>query len=160
MSIKAPISKYKLNGFKLYFVICLVVAVILAYDGYLSKYEWSKRYDFYKEHVIENNGVPDGSMQLNRFGPIILIAGAIFFGIRFVIVKNKKVVAGDTGIIANNQNIAYDTIEKIDKTHFESKGYFVITYKNQQGDDSQLKLSDKTYDNLGAILDEVVAKIS
>ena len=77
-----------------------------------------------------------------------------------VAIKDKKVVADESSLIVGKRQIAYDSIEKIDKTHFDSKGYFVVTYKDYQGVDANLTLSDRIYDNLSAILDELVAKIS
>ena len=59
MAIEAPISKFKKDNFRISIGICLAVAVIFAYDGYLSKYEWSKRYNFYKDPVLDNDGKPD-----------------------------------------------------------------------------------------------------
>jgi len=151
MPIEASVSKYKKNNFKIAVVVLLGMAIWFGYDGYFNE-------KFQKKNT--ENGVPNSTLAFNQKSPPYLLGGAVIAGVFLLLTRNKKVVADDTGLIANNQTIAYDKIEKIDKTHFESKGYFVITYKNQQGDDSQLKLSDKTYDNLGAILDEVVAKIS
>ena len=53
-----------------------------------------------------------------------------------------------------------DAIQKIDKTYFDSKGYFIITHKDQNGREVNRKLSDRNYDNLGAVLDHLVAKIT
>ena len=160
MAIEAPISKFKINGFKIYIAVCLIAAAVLAYDGYLSKYEWSKRHDFYIEHVVENDDNPDAIMTLNRRVPPVLFIVAILLGIRWYIIKDKKLIAGDNSLITPNREIAYDSVQTIDKTHFNSKGYFVITYKDYQGVDTDLKISDKNYDNLAAILDLLVAKIS
>ena len=160
MAIEAPISKFRINGFKIYIAVCLVAAVVLAYDGYLSKYEWSKRHNFYIEHVIENDGKPDGIMNFNRRVPPALLIVAILLGIRWYVVKDRKVVAGENSLIMPNREIAYDSIQTIDKTHFDSKGYFVITYKDYQGVDTDFKISDRSYDNLAAILDVLVAQIS
>ena len=83
----------------------------------------------------------------------------LILGVVFVIVSKKKVVADENGLIAGGRTIAYDSIEQIDRTHFKTKGYFVITYKDGGGS-GELKLSDRNYDNLLAVLDEVAAKIS
>ena len=160
MVIVAPISKFKINGFKIYIAVCLVVAGILIYDGYLSKYKWSKRHNFYIEHYIENNGKPDGIMNFNRRVPPVLLTVALLLGIRWYAVKDRKVIAGENSLVVGKHEIAYDLIEQIDKTHFDSKGYFVVTYKNKQGDNSQLKLNDRTYDNLPAVLEVLISKIS
>ena len=67
---------------------------------------------------------------------------------------------GENSLVAGKLEIAYDSIQKIDKTHFDSKGYFIITYKDYQGVDADLRVSDRTYDNLSAVLDELIGKIS
>jgi len=63
-------------------------------------------------------------------------------------------------VLSTKERIACDSIEKIDKTYFESKGYFVITYKDSQGGEVVRKLSNRTYDNMDAVLNELVMKIS
>jgi len=160
MATEAPISKYNLRTLKIYIIVCVGVGIALAYDGYLSKYEWSRRHDFYQEHVIDNGGEPDSSMMFNRYLPPLLVVGAIFFATRLSMIKNKKVIADDTSLIIGPKTITYDSIEKINKTYFKSKGYFIVTYKDQQGTDTDVKISDKTYDNLEPLLDEIVTKIS
>ena len=161
MAIEAPLSKFSKNGFKIYIGVCLVFAVVFAYDGYLSKYEWSQRHSFYKEHVLDNDGVADEIMLFNRYSPFALLALAAGLGFRFFMVKDRKVVAGETDLVIDGkQSVPYERIEQIDKTHFEKKGYFVLTYKNEQDSDTDLKLSDRVYDNLGAILEDIVARIS
>ena len=60
----------------------------------------------------------------------------------------------------HKNRIPYDSIQKIDRTHFEKKGVFVITYKNTAGSQVDCRINDRTYDNLAAILDVLVAKIS
>ena len=43
---------------------------------------------------------------------------------------------------------------------FQTRGFFVITYKTGDGGEVNLKLSDRNHDNLSALLDVLVAKIS
>lgn len=159
MAVEAPISKFKKNNLKIYIVACLIGVIILAYDGYLSKYEWSYRRSFYEKHVKDGN--PDETMIFNQIFPfflIVLTAGLMW---RLWAIKDKKLLA-DEGelIISDKEKISYVSIQKIDKTHFKKKGRFVITYKNNCGKEVNRKLSDRTYDNLKAILDKLVAKIS
>jgi len=91
MAIEAPYSKYSKTNFKIGIVLFVAMAIIFAYDGYLSK---------------------------------------------------------------------YDSIQQIDKTYFEKKGFFMITYKDKHGKEVRRKLNERTYDNLAAILEHLVAKIS
>ncbi len=159
MPIEAPLSKYKKNNFKIGVVACVAFAVIFAYDGYLSKYQWSLRRSFYEEHVKQ--GQPDDTMIFNQKAPIFLGAVAAVLLGWFLAIKDKKLLADENElIISDKEKISYDAIQKIDKTHFSSKGYFVITYKDHSGNEARLKLSDRKYGNLAAVLDELVAKIS
>ena len=42
----------------------------------------------------------------------------------------------------------------------KKKGYFVFTYKDDKTAEQQVKLSDRDYDGLNAILDKIIEKIS
>jgi hypothetical protein len=159
MAIEAPISKSKKANLKIYIVACIVFAIVFAYDGYLSKYQWSHRRSFYEKHVKE--GRPDDMMIFNQKAPIFLVALAAVLMGRLWAIKDKKLLAGENElVISDKEKISYDSIQKIDKTHFNSKGFFLITYKNKNGSEVNRKLSDRTYDNLAAVLDKLVAKIS
>ncbi len=152
MAIEAPLSKYKKNNFRIGIVILVGLAIWFAYDGYRSE-------EFIKKHT-DQNGKPDSTLVFNRKAPPYLVGAAVLLGVYLFVIKDKKVVADESSLIVGKRQIAYDSIEKIDKTHFDSKGYFVITYKDYQGVDTNLTLSDRIYDNLSAVLDELVAKIS
>lgn len=161
MAIEAPISKFKKTNLKIYIVVCVAVAIIFAYDGYLSKYKWSRRYNFYREHVLDNDGKPTTTMNFNRKSPPFFIAGAVVLGAYLLALKNKKIIADENElVISDKEKISYDSIQKIDRTHFDKKDFFVITYKNKSGREVERKLSSRTYDNLTAILEHLVAKIS
>ncbi len=161
MAIEAPISKFKKNNFRIWIAICLVMAIIFAYDGYLSKYEWSKRYSFYKEHVVDNDGKPTQIMVFNQKSPPLFAGAAVLFWVYLLAIKNKKLIADETELVFSDRDrIPYDSIQKIDKTYFEKKGFFVFTYRDENGKEIDRKLSDRTYDDLGAILDHLVAQIS
>ena len=159
MAIEAPYSKYSKNSFKIGIVLCVAVAIIFAYDGYLSKYEWSLRRSFYEEHV--KDGKPDFDMVFNQKSPFVFVALAAVITAWFWARKNKKLLADENElIISNKEKISYDSIQQIDKTYYEKKGFFVITYKDKGDKEVRRKLNDRTYDNLAAILEHLVAKIS
>lgn len=161
MAIEAPISKFKKTNYKISIVLCAAMAIIFAYDGYLSKYEWSMRHRFYKEQVLDNDGKPTSTMIFNRKSPPFFAGAAVLLGAYLLVLRKKKLIADENELVfSDNDRIPYDSIEKIDKTYFDKKGFFAFTYKNENGKEIDRKLSDKTYDNLGAILDCVVAKIS
>ena len=140
--------------------VLLVCTLWFAYDGYLSKYEWSWNHDFYQEHVIDNGGVPDGDMKFNIYSPPFFMAGVIVLAVRFFMVKNKKLVADENALHIDTRVIPYDAMESINKTFFDKKGYFLITYKDDHQQAQELKLSDRTYDNLPELLDTLISKIS
>jgi len=159
MAVEASISKFKKNNLKIYAVACILFAIVFAYDGYLSKYQWSHRRSFYEEHVKDSK--PDDTMMFNKTAPIFLAALAAVFMWRCWAIKDKKLWVDESELIINEkEKISLGSIQKIDKTHFQSKGFFVITYKNENGNETNRKLSNRTYDNLEAILDKLVAKIS
>jgi len=159
MAIEAPYSKYSKTNFKIGIVLCLGAAIIYAYDGYLSKYEWSLRRSFYEEHV--KDGKPDFDMAFNQKSPFVFVGLAAVLTAWFWARKNKKVLADENElIISDKERISYDSIQQIDKTYFEKKGFFVITYKDKDGKEVRRALSERTYDNLAAVLEHMVAKIS
>jgi len=153
MAIEAPISKHKKNNYKTYIVVCIIAAIWFGYDGYLSKK--------FKAAHTQQDGKPDSTLVFNRWAPLFFIGGAVLFGFYLSKIQNRKIVAGETElVISNKDRIPYDSIQKIDKTYFDSKGYFIVTHKDSNGREVSRKLSDRNYDNLGAILDHLVAKIS
>ena len=153
MTIEAPISKFKKNNLKIYIVFLVAFAVWCAYDGYFNE-KWIK------EHT-DADGNPKSYLVFNRKAPQFLIGAAVLLGAYLFAIKNRKITA-DEGelIISDRKRISYDSIQKIDKTHFDSKGFFLITYKGKDGKEVGQKLNDRTYDNLAAILDRLVEKIS
>ncbi len=159
MAIEAPYSKYNKTSFKIAIFFCIGAAVIFAYDGYLSKYEWSMRRSFYEKHVID--GKPDSDMVFNQKAPFAFIALAVILALLYNARKNRKLITDENELIINDtKKIPYDSIEKINKTHYDSKGYFTITYKNKDGKEIDQKLSDRMYDNIKEILELLVEKIS
>ena len=166
MVIEAPYSKYCRTNFKIAIAVCIGGAILFAYDGYLSKYEWSLRRSFYEEHVKE--GKPDSDMVFNQEAPFVLIPLAAVLTIWFLIKRNKKIITDEKEIIIDaKEKIPYDSIQKIDKTYFDSKGYFIITYKKDSrkagahdGVEVNRKLNARKYDNLKAVLEHLVTKIT
>ena len=159
MAIEAPYSKYSKNNFKIGIVLFVAMAIIFAYDGYLSKYEWSLRRSFYEENV--KDGKPNFDMVFNQKSPFVFVGLAAVTTAWFWARKNKKLLADENElIISNKEKISYDSIQQIDKTYYEKKGFFVITYKTEGDKEVNWKISDRQYDNLAAILEHLVAKIS
>lgn len=153
MAIEAPISKFKKTNLKIYIVVCIGLAIWCAYDGYFN--------DKWIEEHTDTNGSPETYLVFNRKAPPYFIGAAVLLGAYLFAIRNKKIIADENELIlSNKERISYDSIQKIDKTRFKSKGFFVITHKSNDGREVNRKLSDRTYDNLEAILNELVAKIS
>jgi len=153
MAIEAPISKFKKNNLKIYIVVLVGIAIWCVYDGYFNE-------DWIKKHT-DADGNPKTYLVFNKKAPQYFIGAAALLGAYLFVIRNKKIIAGENELIINDKDkISYDSIQKIDKTRFGSKGYCIITYKDEDGSEINRKLSGKTYDNLEAILDELVVKIS
>jgi hypothetical protein len=152
MAVIAPFCKYKKTNFKVYIVLLLAFAVYFAYDGY-----------YHRKFIIKhtNNGKPDSTLVFNRKSPPFFLVGAAVLAIYFWKVKDKKLVADDNELVFSEKDkIPYSSIESINKTSYDSKGFFVIEYKSPDGQKSQRKISDRNYDNLDAILKLLVSKIT
>ena len=153
MAIEAALSKFKKTNLKIYIIACIVVVIWLAYDGYFN--------EKFRERHTDSNGKPDSTLVFNQKAPPVFIGAAVLLAAYFFAVRNRKLIAGENElVIANKERISYNSIERIDKSHFKSKGFFILTYKNDDGRDVNRKLSNKGYDNLAAVLDKLVAEIS
>jgi hypothetical protein len=151
MTIEAPLSRYKKQNMLIAIVVMVGLGIWFYYDGHYQT-------AFIEKHTVD--GKPDSTLLFNQKSPPFFILGAVVVGVCFFMVRGKKVVADDAGLKACGKTIDYEAIEKINKTHFDSKGFFVVTYKDPQGQSCDLKISDRTYDNLPAVLDHLVEKIS
>lgn len=153
MAIEAPTSKYKKNGLLIYIAVCLAVTAWFAYDGYLNE-------DFKAKHTDED-GKPNSTLVFNQKAPPFGVGIALLLGVYLLIIRNKKLIADEKELVfSGTDRIPYDSIEKIDKTNFETKGYFVLTYKGKGGNETNRKISNRRYDNLAAVLEHLVAEIS
>ena len=152
MPVEARVSKFRRNNLKIYIVICLGLTLWCIYDGYFNK-------DFIDKYTV--GAKETGWLAINKKGPPFLIGAAVLLAVHFIAIRNRKLVAGeDELVISAGKTIRYDAIQKIDKTYFKKRGFFIITYKDERGHDVNQALSDRNYDNLGAVLDHLVAKIS
>lgn len=152
MAIIAPLSRYKKKNMLIMMAILFGLGIWCIYDGYYNQ-------KFIQNHVDEN-GTPQGWLAFNKKAPPFLIAGGILYAVYFFMSRDKKVVADEEGFKTGKTTIPYHAIEKINKTHFDSKGYFTVTYKDSSGQSKDVTVSDRNYDNLPAVLDQIVTKIS
>lgn len=153
MAIEAPISKYKKTNLKIYIILCIAVAAWFAYDGYINK-------DFIEKNTNEDD-TPNSTLIFNQKAPPFFAAAAVLFGVYLLVLKNKKLIADENELVFSDKDkIPYDSIQSINKTYFEKKGFFVITHKDEHGKEINRKISERNYDNLAPILDHLVAKIT
>lgn len=153
MAIEAPLSRFKKNNIRIYILICIIAAVWFGYDGYFS--------EKFKKENTNDDGTPNSTLIFNQKAPPFFAAGAVLLGVYLYVIRNRKIVADeDELVISANEKIPYGSIDKIDKTYFDKKGFFVITHKDKDGKKTERKISGRKYDNLAAILDHLVAKIT
>jgi len=153
MAIEAPYSKHSKNNYKIGIVVCIALVIWCVYDAYFN--------EKFKEKYTDADGNPTGWLVVNRKAPPYLIIAAALLGVYLFAIKDKKVLADENElIISDKERISYDYIQQIDKTYFDKKGFFVITYKDKDGKEVKRKLNERKYDNLAAILEHLVAKIS
>jgi hypothetical protein len=153
MAVEAPISKYKKSNLKIFIAILIIGSGWLYYDGYHNE-------GFIEKHTTEE-GTPDDTLAFHKYFPPFGVLGAIALGGYLFAVGGKKITADDEKInIDGKTEISYDSIEKINKTDFDSKGVFIITYKGPDGAEIDKKISGKRYDNTSELLEHIVSKIS
>ena len=150
--IEAPASRYKKQNFILWAIVLIGLAVWFAHDGYRNQ-------EFIKKHKLED-GSPDATLKFNKYAPPFMIFGGLVMGAMALVTGRKKLIADDQSLQFSDQTIPYNQIEKVDKTHFDKKGYFVLTWKKDDGSETDIKLSDREYDNMPAVLDRIIEKIS
>ncbi len=153
MDIVAPLSKYKKNNIIIFIVMLLAAGVWFGYDGFFNA-------KFIRQHTKADDAY-DSTLAFNRKAPFVCGAGVVILAVWFVLVKDKKIIATDSELIFGDKDkIAYSAINKIDKTQFGDKGFFVIFGKDSAGAEFSRKISDRSYDNLEPILNRIVEKIT
>jgi hypothetical protein len=153
MAVVAPFCKYKKTNLKIYIGILIIAAVWFAYDGFFNE-------RFKIKHTV--GGKADHTLVFHQKSPPYFLAAAALIAVWYWWkIKDKKIVADDEAIIfADGDKIPYNSIESINKTSYELKGFFVIEYKAPDGRKRNRKVSDRGYDNLDAVLELLVSKIT
>ena len=150
MAVEAVGSKRSRNNDIIVAVVLLVGSIWLAHDGWLGDYK--------DKELADNDGKPTANLYFNQYAPIPLTIIAIIYGVAALRGRSRKIVADEDGIkLSGGTEIPYNCIKQIDKGRFQKKGFFTITY-DQQDEDKHLKLSARKFDNLGLLLDELVGK--
>jgi hypothetical protein len=152
MAVVAPLANYKKTNYKIWFLILFVAGAWFFYDGTYNE-------KFKNKHT--NQGVADHTLVFHRKAPPYMIGAAFLIAIYAYSMRNKRIIADDdTLILSDVEEIPYKSIESINKTNYDSKGYFVISYKGKDGKLAEKKLSNRTWDNLDEVLELLVSKIS
>lgn len=153
MALEAPISSFKQKNLLIYAAAAALLGTWCLYDGYFNK-DW-----------IEKHTNPDGTamtyLTFNRNAPYVLYPLAFaLLGFRYIRKDRKLVIDDEKMTLSNGKQIPLSSIESIDKTSYEDKGYFVVAWRDESGKEKSLKLSDSCYDGLSQILDHLITKIS
>jgi len=153
MAIEAPLSRHAKNSLIIAIVALLAFAGWTVYDGFY-------RESFIQEHTGED-GKPDSTLLFNQKSPPYLLILAGLVGLRLFLIRKRKIIAQESELVIDGKTlIAYDAIQQIDKTYFEKKGVFVVSYTDAQGKLHKQRFDDRKYDNMKAVLDHLVAQIS
>lgn len=152
MAVVAPLAKFKKTNFKIYVGLLLIFAGYFGYDANYNK-------KFIAKHTV--NGKPNSTLIFNQKSPPYMFAAAVAIAVYAWTIRNKKIVADDGQLVlSEKEKISYSSIESIDKTNYDSKGFFVVVYKDDSGSSQQKKISNRNYDNLDAVLELLVSKIT
>ncbi|HUT28927.1 MAG TPA: hypothetical protein VMX13_03960 [Sedimentisphaerales bacterium] len=152
MAVEAPVSKRRKTNLKIYILVCIILAVWLGYDGYFNE-------KFRQKHTVD--GKADGTLFFNQKSPAVLIAAAVLLAGYLSAIRRRRIVAEEEELVFGvKDRVPYDSIKQIDKTNFKLKGFFIVTYVGSDGRSVDRKLSDGAYDNLGAVLEVLITKIS
>jgi len=153
MALVAPVSKSGKNWLIIYIVGLIGFGAYCVYDGYFNQ-------GFMDEHT-DAQGIADSTLYFNQKSPPFFFLGAVLVGLRLFLIRNRQIVAGENELTINDRlRIPYDAIQEINKTHFKEKGIFTVSYDNPDGKRVRRKFDDRQYDNLEAILDLLVEKIT
>ncbi|MBN1765501.1 MAG: hypothetical protein JW860_09615 [Sedimentisphaerales bacterium] len=148
MAVEATASKFTRNTRIYLAVMCLAFGLYFFYDGWFGEYR--------QKELDKNDGKPSPNLLFNQYAIIPLGAIALWAIISLIGHSRKKIVADDKKLIlSGNYEIPYSALKKINKTEFKKSGYIIIEYE-ENSEIKTLKLSDRTYDNLGSLLDEII----
>ncbi len=148
MAIEATGNKYQQKTGYIIFVACLIFGAYFLYDGWFSK-------SYQAKHM--ENGKPDANLMTNRYyGPITCGIAALYFLVSSIKLSSARIEAKEDALfIYPDKTIPWKSIKQIDKRAFDKSGYFIIIYQDN-GNERRLKLSDRKYDNLPTLLDEII----
>lgn len=118
--------------------------------------------DAYSQEITSGDwrsGKANANLKFNRiWGPVGCFVVGLYFLISVLRIPAMRIVADDTGLtVSGGKVIAYSDIKQIDNRYFDKEGHFTIGY-DDGGAMTELKLSDRKYDGLGVLLDDLVKR--
>lgn len=150
MAVVATGSRRNRQNNYIIVVMCIVFGLWFGYDGWMNKE--------YQQKETDADGKPKANLIFNRYAPAGLAVLAAYFLVMAVQAGKRKVTADEKGItVEGKPMIPYSSMAKIDKRYFEKEGHFTLEY-TAEGKVCKLKLTDRAYDNMGPLLDEVVRR--
>lgn len=149
MAVEACSSKSGRSNNLIVGVMCLALAGWFAYDGWFGDYK--------NKELEKNDGRPTPNLIFNQYvGPIGLGMFALFNIFSLLKSSSRRLIADESQLhIDTNHVIAYDAIRHIDQRKFSKDGVFSLGYVDN-GNTKEMKFSTRKYDNLDAILAELV----
>ena len=148
MATEATGSKFSRNNSLIAAGMCLAFGLYFGYDGWFGKYR--------QKELDSNDGKPTPNLYFNQYVPIPLALIAIYSFLSAAKAKNRKLIADERGLtLSASETIAYNRITHIDERRFKKDGFFLVRYKDND-QKKEVKLTDRQYDNLGVLLDELI----
>jgi hypothetical protein len=152
MAIKVPVSRYRKNNHLIALVICLALAAWCFYDGRYNK-------EFIQKHTNPDGTPNDPWLIVNRNAPPYLLIAGVLVIANFYRVRNQRVRIDEDTLFINGLSIPLKEVVEIDRTEFDTKGFFVLSYKSG-GAEQKITLYSRQYDHLSDILDRLIEEIS
>jgi len=150
MAVVATGSKFRRNNGFIVVAFCLLAGLWFGYDGWVG--------DYHDEELAKGGGRATPNLLFNQYAPIPLALVAAYFLVSALRVSSQKIVAADDGLVLpGGSRIPYSGIRRIDRRFFEKEGHFTLEYNEGQAN-KHVKFSDRKYDNLGLLLDELVRR--
>jgi len=148
MAVVATGCRHTRNTNYIIAVVCILVGLYFFYDGWIGNYRLKE--------LEENDNKPTISLYINQYAIIPLAVIAVYFALAAKRLNAKRIEADDTALsFSHGLKIPYNSIQQIDKRFFEKEGHFTLEYE-VGSEAKKLKLTDRTYDKLGLLLDEIV----
>lgn len=151
MAIVAPLSRYRRNNHMILLAVVLGLAAWFHYDGHFNQ-------EFITKHT-KPDGTPDDTLMINRKAPPFLLAAGVLVVGNFVRIRNQRIRVDEENLVINSLSIPLKDLTQIDRTHFDNKGFFMLSYRSGGGERS-IKLVSRNYDNLSEILDRLIEELS